>query len=132
MAFTVLDALNDHPTAPVEDTFMQSQSSKSWVKDFLPIKKLLVHTYLTPDGSSVLANFDAFIPESDDDLLRFGEVAYPPNKRHYKLYSESDGIDWFHSEISNVVLPAFFRYPPITQNRSRALENWHNSGSSAG
>jgi hypothetical protein len=58
---------------------------------------------------------DAFFNKYDDDIARLGEPAYPPNYRTWRLQSEEDGINWFHSEISNIVLAAWARYPNLLQ-----------------
>ena len=40
--------------------------------------------------------------------------------------SEEDGIQWFHSEVSNIVLSAFARYPDILQaSHEKALIENH-------
>lgn len=43
--------------------------------------------------------------------MRLNEPAYPPNYRRWRLQSEEDGINWFHTEVSNIVLAAWVRYP---------------------
>lgn len=107
--------LVEHPTNPVEVTDMVSQSNKAWAEEYLPISRLTVHTHVRQDGA-VIADFDTpFLPAYDDENLRLAELAYPPNSRQHRLYSEQDAITWFHSEISNIVLPAFTSYPPLVQ-----------------
>ncbi|KIH89746.1 hypothetical protein SPBR_08993 [Sporothrix brasiliensis 5110] len=115
MATTVGVIVNEHPAPVDEATDMMSQSNKAWTHSYLPIKKLRVHTYMNADMFTVTANFDVFAPENDDDVLRMQQVARRPNVRRYRLYSEEDGISWFHNEVSNVLLPAFHRYPIVTQ-----------------
>ncbi|KAH6976633.1 hypothetical protein EDB80DRAFT_739934 [Ilyonectria destructans] len=115
MATTVASLISQHPTNPVKDTYKQSDSSKSWAKSYPPISRLRVHTSVQgPD--SVVANFDdAFLGEYDDESLRLNEPGYPPNYRKWRLDSEADGIQWFHTEISNIVLSAFASYPNVLQ-----------------
>jgi hypothetical protein len=48
-------------------------------------------------------------------MLRLNEPVYPPNYRRWRLQSEEDGITWFHTEISNIVLAAWARYPELLQ-----------------
>jgi hypothetical protein len=65
---------------------------------------------------AVLADFDlAFLSEYQDDILRLNEPVYSPNYRRWCLQSEEDGLVWFHTEISNVVLAAWARYPDLLQ-----------------
>ena len=53
--------------------------------------------------------------EYHDDALRLNEPVHPPNYRRWRLQSEEDGLVWFHTEISNVVLAAWARYPELLQ-----------------
>ncbi|KJR81584.1 uncharacterized protein SPSK_00843 [Sporothrix schenckii 1099-18] len=115
MATTVGALINEHPAFVDEATAMMPQSNKAWTHSYLPIKKLRMHTYMNADMFTVTANFDVFAPENDDDVLRMQQEAHRPNVRRYRLYSEEDGISWFHNEVSNVLLPAFHRYPIVTQ-----------------
>ncbi|EPE04774.1 hypothetical protein F503_06323 [Ophiostoma piceae UAMH 11346] len=112
-ASTVQQLISMHPTNPVNDTNMQSESKKNWTHLYPPITTLRVHTYVQADGS-VIADFDsALLPYDTDEDLRLGEEAFPPNDRSYRLYSEADGITWFTSEIDSVVLAAFKRFPGV-------------------
>lgn len=113
--FTVQDLLHDHSTNPVKTTGMATQSRKAWTQSFPPISNLRVHTVVQPDGS-VIGDFDsAFIPLDTDENLRQNEEAHLPNARHYRLYSEEDGVTWFNAEISSVVLAAFQNFPAVVQ-----------------
>lgn len=115
MATSVISLLNQHPTNPIQDTYKQSASSKSWAKAYHPTSRLTVHTSVNESGSHV-ADFDyAFMPEYDDEELRLKEHGYPPNYRKWRLDSEADGIQWFHSEVSNITLSAFASFPSILQ-----------------
>ncbi|OAA64474.1 hypothetical protein SPI_03121 [Niveomyces insectorum RCEF 264] len=88
MASTVLNLINSHSTNTVIET--------------------------DQDDGSVIANFDGpFLPELPDDTLRFSKPANAPGHRHYRLYSEADGISWFETEISNIVLAAFRDSPTV-------------------
>ncbi len=63
----------------------------------------------------VVADFSrAFQPEYNDDEMRLGELAYPPNSRKRMLRSEASCGFWFHSEVSNIA-PA----PPKVPRRPR-------------
>ncbi|KAH7151966.1 hypothetical protein B0J13DRAFT_547310 [Dactylonectria estremocensis] len=42
-------------------------------------------------------------------------VLAPTNYRRYRLISEEDGIQWFHTETSNIALSAFTRRPELLQ-----------------
>lgn len=115
MATTVGWLLQQHPNNPIKDTYSQSDSSKSWAKEYPAISKVRVHTSFQGQDALV-ANFDdAFIGEHDDESLRLNEPAHPPNYRSWRLNSEADGVLWFHTEISNVVLSAFASCPGIIQ-----------------
>lgn len=113
MASTVMDLIHMHSVNPVIETRMQTDSNKSWAKDFRPISRLLVHTVLEGTNAAI-ANFDGiFTPELADDARRSNERASPPSNRSYRLYSEADGVSWFDTEISNVVLAAFRGAPNV-------------------
>ncbi|KAH8656430.1 hypothetical protein BGZ61DRAFT_434371 [Ilyonectria robusta] len=115
MATTVSALLGQYPTNPVKNTLKHSDSNKSWAKSYPPISRLRVHTSIQGPGS-VIANFnDAFLGEYNDETLRLNETAHPPNYRRWRLDSEEDGIQWFHTEISNVVLSAFASHPSLLQ-----------------
>jgi len=118
MATTVGDLLAQHPVNPIHDTRFHTGSNKPWTKIYPPITKIIVRTRVqTVNGQqAVVANFDpAFLGEYHDDALRLNEPVYPPNYRHWRLQSEEDGVLWFHTEISNVVLAAWSRYPDLLQ-----------------
>ncbi|KAM0439584.1 hypothetical protein ACHAPT_000676 [Fusarium lateritium] len=51
----------------------------------------------------------------DDEVKRMSEVGQPPNSRHWRLETEADIEHWWHTEISDVVLAAWRRYPTIVQ-----------------
>lgn len=94
---------------------MESESRKSWTNEYPSITRLRVHSFVQADGS-VLADFDSVFPPPDtDEEWRLGEAAFPPNGRVYRLYSEEDGVTWFNSEVSSIVLAAFQRFPLVTQ-----------------
>lgn len=113
MATTVRQLLLEHSTNPTKDTKYVTGSNKDWTKDFPPITRLQVRTIRTSSGTQ--ADFSAFLDEYEDEDLRFNETAYRPNYRQWRLSSEEDGVNWFHTEISNIVLAAWGRYPAITQ-----------------
>lgn len=75
------------------------------------------------DESGVQATFDGPLePLLTDDRLRTSTPAYPPNKRDWRLSTEADASNWFHHEISNVVLPGFKDYPTLLQvSEAKAL-----------
>lgn len=113
MATTVGALLGQHSTNPVKKTEFTTSSRKDWTKSIFPINSLQVHTSQTPTGT--IADFSAFLDEFEDDDLRFNEPAYPPNFRNWRFSSEEDGVNWFHTEVSNIVLAAWGRYPQILQ-----------------
>lgn len=114
MSTTAAQLIAQHPTNPVDDPDYHSSSSKAWTKKYPPIAKLNVHTRM--QGGGLHADFEsAFYEEFEDDSLRLSESANPPNYRQWRLNSEEDGINWFHTEISNIVLAAWARYPALRQ-----------------
>ncbi len=121
MTTTVQELLHQHPTNPVHETDYHTSSSKDWTKAYPPITKMNVHTRVVNKGMdgrseqlTVEAKFDGpFLPEYDDDQVRFGERAHLPNYRTWTLSSEKDGHFWFHTEISNIALAAWAKYPNL-------------------
>ncbi|RTE81367.1 hypothetical protein BHE90_004158 [Fusarium euwallaceae] len=115
MATTVISLLNQHPTNPVHNTLNQSETKKLWAKSYHPLSKLKVHTVVR-GPSSVIANFDeAFLGDYEDETVRLQNPALPSNYRKWRMDSEADGIQWFHTEISNIVLAAFAECPSVIQ-----------------
>ncbi|KXX77148.1 hypothetical protein MMYC01_207562 [Madurella mycetomatis] len=115
MNTTVADLLNQHPTNVVQNTGYVTQSDKSWTRNYHPIRNVLVHTLIGEDGLTY-ANFErAFLPWDADDSLRTTVHAVSPNHRTWRFESEADCELWFHSEISNIVLPAWNQFPVVTQ-----------------
>lgn len=114
MASTVATLIGQHSTNPFKETKNQSGSAKEWTRSYALITNLNVHT-LVQGPQAVQANFDAFLDEYEDDSARLLEPAYPPNDRQWRLNSEEDGIQWFHTEVSNIVLAGFARYPALIQ-----------------
>ncbi|POR32477.1 hypothetical protein TPAR_07323 [Tolypocladium paradoxum] len=114
MSSSVATLIGQHPSNPCQDTHLISGSSKSWTKPFPYIANLIVHSRMQSDQATQ-ADFRAFHPEYDDDSLRLQEHGNAPNERSYRMNSEEDGVTWFHTEVSNVVLAAFKRYPHIVQ-----------------
>lgn len=107
--------LQQHSTNVVDVTNSTSGSRKAWAQSYPPIPQLTVHTHIQQDGS-ILADFDAvFGQEQPDDTRRLQELAYPPDDRQWRLETESDMSNWFHHEVSNVVLAAFKRHPTVIQ-----------------
>lgn len=112
---TVGDLINSHPSNKVKDTGYTTATDKRWADKHAAITTFRVHT--TYDESHVFtAQFDGPLePLLADDELRWTMPAYPPNTRDWRLVSETDASNWFHHEISNVVLAAFSEYPALVQ-----------------
>jgi len=117
MSFTVEELLLDHPRNPSAYTGLTSSTDKAWAREFHPITAATVRTQVdrSTDPPTVTAQFDDFFPPSDDDALRLREPAFPPTFRKWKLSYEEDIVNWFHTEISNIVLGGFARYPSVLQ-----------------
>lgn len=122
----VADLLAEHPNNPVKVTGYSSSSNKAWTKKYPPITKLLVHT-VHRDKETVGVTYDGpFIGEQADDKLRLSEYAYRPNYRQWRMAMEEDAANWFHTEISNVVLAAWANFPLITQASHEKPLSDHN------
>lgn len=104
---TVGTQLQRGPTNPIYDPGYVTQSDKIWARNYPSLRNLVVHTVIDENGMTH-ANFEpAFLPLYADDDVRMNEPAFPPNNRTWRLQSEADCELWFHTEISNVVLPAW-------------------------
>lgn len=115
MNTTVADLLSQHPTNEVQNAGYVTQSDKSWTRNYHAIRNILVNTLIGEDGLTY-ANFErAFLPWDADDSLRTTAHAVSPNHRMWRFESEADCELWFHSEISNIVLPAWNQFPVVTQ-----------------
>jgi len=115
MAVTVGQLLWEHPTNAAKFTGLTTGTDKKWAKSFHPMIKLIVHTHIDQNHRTVDANWDAFVPLLADDDLRMSTQSFPPNVRRWRLEAEEDITVWFHTEISNVVLPAWSCTPDVLQ-----------------
>lgn len=115
MAVPISQLLHEHPTNPVKYTGLQTGTDKKWARDFHTITKLVVHTNVEHDGETVLANWGALLPPFADDGLRSGKLAFPVNRRSWRLETEEDCGMWFHTEVSNIVLAAWNDHPTVLQ-----------------
>ena len=105
-----------HPSNPVHNTEYVTGSDKPWARPFKPMKNITVHSFVDNQGMSQ-ANFDdAFFALCDDDRVRMNEPASPSNVREWRFEMEADCENWFHTEVSNVVLAAWARYPSVLQS----------------
>lgn len=50
-----------------------------------------------------------------DDKLRLTSILFLPNELRWRFNSEDDGISYFHTEISNIVLGAWQQHPALLQ-----------------
>lgn len=114
MSSSVATLIGQHPSNPCQETHLASGSSKAWTKSYPPITNLIVHSKMQGDQATQ-ADFRAFHPEYEDDSLRLQERGNAPNERSYRLNTEEDRVTWFHTEVSNIVLAAFSRYPRVLQ-----------------
>ncbi|KAF5692054.1 hypothetical protein FDENT_3074 [Fusarium denticulatum] len=112
---TAQQLILQHSTNPVNNPGYETKTDKVWARAYKPIKKVTSHTMTGADGMTY-ANFEgAFLPLQADDELRFRQTAVPPNNRHWRLETEADCENWFHTEVVNVVLSAWHAYPAVTQ-----------------
>lgn len=115
MSLEVSTLLLTHPTNEVNNPRYYTPSRKPWVEEYLPITKVNVYTRYGRDGV-VEAKFDGpLLPPLEDDEIRLAEPAYPPNDRQWRMEMEADIANWFHHEISNIVLPAWKNLPSLLQ-----------------
>lgn len=91
-----------------------SSTNKDWAKEFAPIRTMYVHC--SSANGIFQANFErALIPEQPDDAQRKAMLAFPPNRRSWRLQTEADISSWFHHEVSNIVLAAWADQPRVIQ-----------------
>ena len=108
--------LLEHPSNSVYNTEYLTSTNKEWARGYHPIKKIVTHTEVD-NGGITHADFEkVFLPLADDEYLRMGEPAFAPNIRKWRFETEADIEHWFGTEISNVVLAAWARYPSILQS----------------
>lgn len=127
MATSAVDLLTQHPTNSI--TYIPNkgaQTNKSWALNYHPISNLIIHTTVSPGGVVEATYEPAFLPLKDDDSLRLSESALPPNKREWHIFSAADRQLWFHTEISNIVLAAWSRYPAVVQTSHPKPQGFNN------
>lgn len=106
----------EHPSNVVYNTDYHTTTNKEWTQEYPAITKMTTYTKVDNYGITY-ADFDkAFLPLADDEYLRLGEPASAPNTRKWRFETEGDVEHWFASEISNVVLAAWARFPSILQS----------------
>lgn len=127
MSYTVEDLISTHSTNPVRATGLTSGTDKTWAKHYPFITKFFVYTAVDVYSGDVQADFNqALLPQYDDDLLRIREPAFPPTYRAWTLSYEEDVVNWHHTEVPNIVLGAFARYPSVLQSsHERPLGDQH-------
>ncbi|KAJ4307647.1 hypothetical protein N0V84_012591 [Fusarium piperis] len=105
--------IDDHPSNHIDNPNITSYTGKTWAKSYAPVQRYRLHT--TVDAQNMThANFDhGFLPLMDDEEKRMSEVGYPPNARHWRFETEADIEHWWHTEVSDVVLAAWHRYPTV-------------------
>ncbi|KAL2163218.1 hypothetical protein VTH06DRAFT_5274 [Thermothelomyces fergusii] len=112
---TARELILQNPENVIQNLNYTSYSNKDWAQHYPDATNFLVHTWTSSDGL-VHADFDsAFLPLDDDDERRIGEPAHPPNQRFWQLEVEADVEHFWHTEISDVVLAAWARWPRIVQ-----------------
>ncbi|KAK5999037.1 hypothetical protein PT974_01424 [Cladobotryum mycophilum] len=112
----VRDLLGLNPTNPVKTAALVTPSNKDWATtNYHPTRCLIVHSTIDPTEGTYDADLSILWSPGDDDNLRLQEPAFPPNKRNWHCRTEADWENWFHTEVSNIVLAAWSRYPVVTQ-----------------
>lgn len=112
---------------PVNNANITSYTDKPWAQAYPSIDRLNHHTFA--DGVGIIhANFEpAFLPLEHDDQRRMNDVARAPNDRAWRLETEADIEHWWHTEVSDVVMAAWARYPCIVQTSHTAPLSTQNS-----
>lgn len=104
-----------HHANPVTETKCTTASDKEWARGYVPVSNIIVHSLVSADGLTH-ANFDgALMPLDADDVLRMKELSVPSNSRHWFLGKEADCENYFNTEVANVTLAAWRRYPTVIQ-----------------
>jgi hypothetical protein len=105
-----------HSQNVVENPNYVSSTNKAWAQVYEPIRNLSVHSTVDQEGT-FHATFDPVLLalDEDEEERRFHEPAHPPNDRFWRLETEADAEHWWHTEISDIVLAAWARYPQIVQ-----------------
>jgi len=100
-----------------QDNGAQGRDGQDVDKRIPPIEKVTIYSRTMPeDRSSIMADFEnPLSPDYDDDPVRWAQLAFPPNKRSWRVEAEEDCSDWFKAEVSNVVLTAWTDYLAILQ-----------------
>lgn len=109
------EPISQHSVNVVDNTDYISYTNKAWAQLYPSIENLSVHSSVNQDGT-VHATFElAFQSLLADEEKRTVEPAHPPNDRFWRVETEADAEHWWHTEISDVVLAAWARYPGIVQ-----------------
>lgn len=110
---SVQSLIYDHPSNFIANPNITSYTGKTWVKSYAPIRRYRLDTAIDETGMTH-ADFDAaFLPLMNDEEKRMSDVGHPPNSRHWRFETEADIEHWWHTEVSDVVLAAWHRYPTI-------------------
>jgi len=109
--------LSQDPTNEIYDTGYTSSTDKPWAQAYpsVPKQRLKVHTTIDASGTTHVDFDTALIPLQADDERRLNEAAQAPNERYWRLDTEADIEHWWHTEVSDVVMAAWARYPRIVQ-----------------
>jgi len=109
------DLIGQHPSNTLYNPRLVSYTDKTWARPYPPMQNLTVYTTIDNEGT-VHASFDpAFLALDNDEEKRASEPARSPNERYWRLETESDVEHWWHTEVSDIVMAAWARYPTIVQ-----------------
>lgn len=111
---TAYDVIAQNSANAIKNPDYSSSTDKAWAQGYHSITNFNVLTTLGQD-SILHSNLDTLLPLCDDDRTRLGEPAGFPNERYWRLETEADIENWWHTEVSNPVLSAWKRYPCIVQ-----------------
>jgi hypothetical protein len=112
---TAEELILQHAVNSVYNTDLTSSTDKNWARAYAPLQNLHIHTTVNADDT-VSATFDPyFLPPLADEQRRINEPAQHPNVRFWRFETESDIEHFWNTEISDVVLAAWARYPALVQ-----------------
>ncbi|KAI8634079.1 hypothetical protein F5Y19DRAFT_198706 [Xylariaceae sp. FL1651] len=111
------------PTRPGPNPGYKTGTNTPWAQAYKPITKVTPRSWL--QDNTILAAVDGpFLGEYADDLQRNNEPAYPVNFREWRLEQEEDVVNWFNTEVVNMALTAWARYPRLLQySQTKPLRN---------
>lgn len=114
------------PTSLGKDGSMSIYSNKLLGPGVLPLDNMAVHSVVHLHHRKVTPYLKQLLPLYADDDARMQAPATSPNNRKRSPAIEADCELWFHTEISNVIMPAWAVGRPMMTQPSH-IKPPHNS-----